>query len=172
MKTKAIMNFLEKLMERVQLAEKMDPNEIHVFNVHASYGHYQITIGPVAKVLQQRRSHRPVEINGAMHHLFVTKNHIAPHPTHQQIHNNLKGCVIMRDLTLHLKDPTGSGRKVDPVNRTRAIEAREKINLAGEKGNEMLKKLTYTGKLAKDTYKIVQEDILTALTNKQFTIDQ
>lgn len=172
MKTKAIMNFLEKLMERVQLAEKMDPNEVHVFNVHASYGHYQITIGPVEKVLQQRGSHRPVEINGAMHHLFVTKNHIAPHPTHQQIHNNLKGCVIMRDLTLHLKDPTGSGKKIDPASRTRAIEAREKINLAGEKGNEMLKKLTYTGKLAKDTYKIVQEDILTALTNKQFTIDQ
>lgn len=173
MSHKQLLSFLEKLIERVKLsAENLHPNEVHVFNVHAAYGHYQITIGPSKKVLKEKHPQRPVEINGAMHHLFVTKNHVAAHPTHKQIHDNLKGCIIMRDLTLHLKDPTGAGHKIEGSNREDAIEAREKINLAGDEGNQMLKKMVHTGKLAKETYKIIQEDILTALANKQYTVDE
>lgn len=165
-------SFLEKLLERVRLDPHLPRNEVHVFNVHAAYGHYQIMIGPADKILKKKREvgwNRPVEINGAMHHLFVTKNHVTPHPSHQQVHNNLKGCIILRNLTIHIKDPTGSGRKIDKTLKEHAIESREKINLAGPDGDKILKRMSHTGKLAKDTYKIVQEDILNALANKQYT---
>lgn len=168
-----IVSFLEKLLERVHLDLNLPPNEVHVFNVHASYGHYQVMIGPADKVLKRKKeqaSGRALEINGAMHHLFVTKNHVTPHPSHRQIHNNLKGCIIMRDLTIHIKDPTGKGSKVVKDRREQAVECREKINLAGNDGEKILKRMELTGRLAKDTYKIVQEDILNALTNKQYTI--
>ncbi|MBI4124736.1 MAG: hypothetical protein HY466_02250 [Deltaproteobacteria bacterium] len=167
-----ITSFLEKLMERVHLDPNLPPNEVHVFNVHASFGHYQVIIGPAAKVLQRKREmagNRALEINGAMHHLFVTKNHVTPHPSHRQIHNNLKGCIILRDLTVHIKDPTGKGIKVAKEQRDHAVECREKINLAGNDGEKFLKRMELTGRLAKDTYKIVQEDILNALANKQYT---
>lgn len=75
----------------------------------------------------------------------------------------------MRDLTLHLKDPTGTGKKISWETKTNAVLAREKINLAGNEGDKFLKRMELTGKLAKDTYKIIQEDILHALMNKQYT---
>lgn len=164
-------SFIEKLLERVRLDANLAPNEVHVFNVHASYGHYQVMIGPAAKILKKKAEGglRPVEINGAMHHLFVTKNHVTPHPSHSQVHNNLRGCIILRDLTVHLKDPTGSGHKIEKGVAAHAVECREKINLAGKDGDKLLKRMEWSGKLAKDTYKIVQEDILNALTNKQYT---
>ena len=171
MKQREMLSFLEKLMERVRLSPDLPPNEVHVFNVHASYGHYQIVIGPAEKIIKNgKHVARPLEISGAIHHLFITKNHIAPHPSSRQIHDNLKGCVIMRDLTIHLKDPTGSGRKVDKGNHQSQLAAREKINLAGDEGEKFVKRMEYTGRLLKDTYKIVQEDILSALENKQYTV--
>ena len=160
---KEIVSFIEKLIERVRLDPNLPANEVHVFNVHASYGHYQIIIGPAPK----NHGHS-LEISGVMHHLFVTKNNVSPHPTHRQIHNNLKGCIIMRDLTLHMKDPTGAGKKLEKANKAHAVECREKINLAGNDGEKILKRLELTGKLAKDTYKIIQEDILNALMNKRY----
>lgn len=171
MPTKEITSFLEKLIEIVHLNPDLPQNEVHVFNVHASYGHYQIMIGPASKILQNKKGHpqRHLEINGAMHHLFVTKNHVAPHPTHYQIHNNLKGCIILRDLSVHIKDPTGFGKKLMPEIKQHAVECREKINLAGQEGDKFLKRMELTGRLAKDTYKIVQEDILNALIHKQYT---
>lgn len=165
-------SFLEKLADRVRLDPNLPPNEVHVFNVHAAYGHYQVIIGPASKVMHRKKEailHRPLEINGAMHHLFVTKNHVTPHPSHRQVHNNLRGCIILRDLTVHLKDPTGGGHKVEKAVQKYAVECREKINLAGQEGDKILKRMEWTGKLAKDTYKIVQEDILNALANKQYT---
>lgn len=169
MRHREIISFLEKLLERVKLSPNLPPNEVHVFNVHASFGHYQVIIGPAQKILKKDHPARPVEINGALHHLFVTKNHVAPHPSQKQIHNNLKGCVIMRDLSLHIKDPTGAGRKLAIGNKLEAVQAREKINLAGGEGDQFVKRMEQTGKLVKDTYKIVQEDILNALVNKQYT---
>lgn len=170
MQHREIMSFVKKLMERVKLSPDSTPNEVHVFDVHAAYGHYQVIIGPADKVAKQSNSNnRPVEINGSLHHLFVSKNHITPHPSHHQIHNNLKGCIIMRDLTVHMKDPTGTGRKLDSQTRNNALSVREKINLAGQDGEKLLKRMENTGKLAKDTYKIIQEDILNALAMKQYT---
>lgn len=168
MKHREVISFVRKLMERVKLDPNLNPNEVHVFNVHAAYGHYQVIIGPADKVARQSNG-RPVEINGSLHHLFVSKNHITPHPSHHQIQNNLKGCVIMRDLTVHMKDPTGTGRKLDARTRQSALLVREKINLAGQDGEKFLKRMGHTGKLAKDTYKIIQEDILNALAMKQYT---
>ncbi len=165
-------SFLEKLVEMVHLNPKFPPNEVHVFNVHASYGHYQVVIGPTTKVGHHQKNaqmRRSLEINGVMHHLFITKNNVSPHPTHKQIHNNLKGCIILRDLTLHMKDPTGSGKKLAKENKQHAVESREQINLAGQDGEKILKRMAVSGKLAKDAYKIVQEDILNALMNKQYT---
>lgn len=169
---KELISFLEKLIQRIRLSPNLPPNEVHVFNVHAAYGHYQIIIGPAEKIQKSKNPKRPVEINGNMHHLFVTKNHVSAHPSHKQIHDNLKGCIVMRDLTLHLIDPTGSGHKLDGKTKVGGITAREKINLAGDEGNRFLNRMLHTGKLAKDTYKIVQEDILNALVNKQYTVEQ
>lgn len=167
MKRKEIIPFLEKLLQRVRLDPNFPPDEVHVFNVHAAYGHYQVIIGPADKVTKMHPG-RPLEINGVMHHLFVTKNHVATHPSNRQVHNNLKGCIIMRDLTIHIKDPTGSGRKLVGTNKQSAVAAKEEINLAGTEGHRLLNRMVHTGKLAKDTYKIVQEDILNALVNKQY----
>ena len=171
MQHRELFSFLEKLMERVRLSPNLPPNEVHVFNVHASYGHYQIVIGPAEKIFQNKHPMRPIEINGAIHHLFVTKNQIAPHPSSKQIHDNLKGCVIMRDLTIHLKDPTGTGRKVEKGAKESQLVAREKINLAGPDGEKFMKRMEHTGRLLQDTYKIVQEDILSALADKQYTME-
>lgn len=152
--------FLAELMQRGQLDAlvKNSRGELHL-DIHASFGHYQVA-------LQSSR----LKINGVMHHLFVTKSRVAPHPTHRQIHDNLRGVVIIRNLTLHLEDPTGSGRKLLPQSRTEGISAKEKINMAGESGEKLLQRMTATGALAKQTYKIVQEDILNAIANHQYSI--
>lgn len=156
------MSFVLHLLELGKAGAIPQKHEVKVFDVHASYGHYQIMIGG---------KHHPnsLEINGAMHHLFVTKSKVTPHPSHHQIQGNLKGVIVLRDLTIHLDDPTGSGKKLAPNSKQGTICAKEKINMAGPEGEQILKRMELTGKLAKETYKIIQEDILNALANKQFS---
>lgn len=81
-------------------------------------------------------------------------------PSHEAIDNNLKGTVIIKGLTVHLKDENGDGLDLnDPENMSAAVEARERINLAGENGDKTIMRLKQTGKLAKETYRIIQTDI-------------
>lgn len=155
-------------MELIELPKDAKPDEVHVFNVHANYGNYQIAIGPKSQreTKQVESKEWPVEINGDLHHLFVSKRNIAPNPSHSLVSQNLKGCVIIKDLTFHLVDPTGSGRKLENRSATQTLYAREKINLAGEEGTRLLRNMEESGKLAKAAYRIVQKDILKALTKR------
>lgn len=168
MKQRNIKNFLEQFLSSMELVKKLNGEECHIFEVHASFGSYQIMIGPREKNMRQGREVRPIEINGAMHHLYLTPNHVKAHPSAREIDNSLKDCVIMRDLTIHIKDPTGSGRKVDSAVKRYAVTAKEEINLAGQAGEQLKTRMIHTGKLAKDAYKIIQEDILRAVHEKQF----
>ena len=65
---KVIVSFIEKLIERVRLDPDFPANEVHVFNVHAAYGHYQVIIGPAPK----NHGHS-LEISGVMPSWAVPK---------------------------------------------------------------------------------------------------
>lgn len=146
--------------------KKMRPKEIRVFNVNANYGTYQVKIGPEHSPLTCRQlgTHphsRPIEIHGELHHLFIENgNAVSAIPSHEAIDNNLKGTVIIKGLTVHLKDEQGNGHEVaNPPETTHTVEARERINLAGENGEKSVMRLEQNGKLAKETYRIIQSDI-------------
>lgn len=144
----------------------MRPKEIRVFSVNANYGTYQVKVGPehsplTCRQLGTRPHSRPIEIHGELHHLFIENgNNISAIPSHEAIDNNLKGTVIIKGLTVHLKDEHGNGIGVaDGPDAAHTVEARERINLAGEPGEKAVIQLEQTGKLAKETYRIIQSDI-------------
>lgn len=154
-------SFVKQLMSLVKLAQ-LKPNETHVFQVEASFGNYEVLVGPLST--QEESDHNlPIEINGELHHLVVSPEGIAPHPSHQQVQNHLKDCVIIRNMMLHLKDPTGSGETLENKNGRQVLYIKDNINIAGSKGVEHLKTVTQSGALAEAAYQIIQEDILKAL---------
>lgn len=152
-------SFVEEIIMRNKALKKLKPNDVTIFNVKGNFGSYQIKICAV----DEKFHSRPVEINGEIHHLFVTKDVIAPLPTHDEINHNMRGTVIMKDITIHLFDEKGDGiavRLEQSNGNGNGAHARKLINLAGEKGVEFLNNMETTGRLANDTYHIVQEDIL------------
>lgn len=155
--------FLEQLMGLVKLPRELGPHEIHVFNVQAKYGNYQIIIGPSDKKAKQNRS---IEINGELPHLYVSAHQIRPIPSSQQVQHHLKDCIMMRNLVIHLKDPWGDGKHLEELNSRNCIHCKEQINFAGEEGIKTLQQMQQSGTLAKATYRIVQEDILDTLRGK------
>lgn len=159
-------SFLRILMSYDPSLKNMRPREIRVFNVHANYGTYQIKVGPeysplMCRQLQTHPHSRPIEIHGELHHLFIENgNLVTPMPSNQAINNNLKGTVIIKGLAVHLRDEQGIGNELSDVpNILHAVEARERINLAGDSGEQAVMKLEQTGRLAKETYRIIQMDI-------------
>ena len=67
--------FLEKLRQTVQSLKRMKPGEVHVFSINASYGHYQIVIGPEQRGKERQDHKRPIEINGEIHPVrIITKD--------------------------------------------------------------------------------------------------
>lgn len=154
------LKFLTLLMRKAHLTRKLKHKEVAIFNVSGNYGNYQIKIGA-----EDETSHmRPIEINGKIHHLFVNKEHVEPIPTKDEIDHNLRGTIIMNDVTVHLFDSKGDGRAVtiEHVDFDGA-HPRESINLAGTDGEKLMHEIEATGKLANETYHIVQEDILKSL---------
>lgn len=158
--------FLKVLMAYDPSLKKMRPKEIRVFNVNANYGTYQVKVGPehsplTCRQLGTKAHSRPIEIHGELHHLFIENgSRVSAMPSHEAIDNNLKGTVIIKGLTVHLRDEPGTGFDLTEVpNASRAIEARERINLAGENGEKAVSQLEQTGKLARETYRIIQTDI-------------
>lgn len=147
-------------MKSSRSLHRLKPKEMTIFNVMGNFGNYQITIGA-----EEGKNHtRPIEINGKIHHLFVTRDHIEPIPTATEVKNNLKGTIIMNDVTVHLFDKNGEGKKVVIERSERdGAHAREQINLAGDEGNKIMHESEATGKLANETYHIVQEDILRSM---------
>ena len=147
-------SFMEQLLAHIQLPRELGPDDIHVVNVHARYGTYQIIIGPA------HQKNRPIDINGELHHLYIYPNRVRTMPTAQQTRDHLKGCIILRNLVLHLKDPNGDGKHLDPKKIRHCIFCKDSINLSGDEKPMWMKEMEETGKLALSTYHIVQEDIL------------
>jgi len=157
--------FIEQLKGVVESLKDMKPNEMHVLTVHANYGNYEIVIGPENP---QGHHHRSLEINGEIHHLFISPEEISPHPSKLEIHEKLKHTVIMQDLTVHLRDPHGDGAHAMGHNGdTQGVLPRGMINMAGEDGEELLHNVEENGELNDITYHIIQEDILGALSKQR-----
>lgn len=147
----------------------MRPNETHVLTVHANYGNYEIVIGPEDNDASMRKSHRrPVEINGEIHHLFISPAAVAPNPSQEQVHDKLKHTVIMQDLAVHLRDDSGEGRHAVGHNGSQiGVTARGLINMAGKEGEELLQQMEESGELNDIAYQIIQDDILHALEKRE-----
>lgn len=168
-KKRTQLSFIEQLRQAMQSLKKMKPGEIHVLSINANYGHYQIVIGPENFNRDKKEGHeRPIEINGEIHHLFVSPSNIRPNPTRKQMMENMKNTVIMRNLTIHLIDPRGDGKHVTTNgDKDSGLHAREFINLAGEKGHRLLDRVEHTDKFSLEAYRIVQRDILNAIKKEK-----
>jgi len=147
-------NFIKQLMDLLKIAQ-LKPNEVHTFQIRAGLGSYEVLIGP----------QKQIEVNGEIPHLIITPEGIVPTPSKAQIQKHLKGCVIIKNLVLHLKDPTGQGSELEK-NGAQLLLAREKINLAGEEGARKLQELEGGGKLLTTAYQLIQQDILKALSRQ------
>lgn len=145
--------FLKGLMQGGHL--HLRQKEVAIFNVVGNYGNYQVKIGPMS------HHARSIEVNGRVHHLFASGNHVQPLPTHEEINRNLKGTVVMNDVAVQLFDRTGKGFHVTIKHpKTEGAHPRESINLGGVAGKKMMENLERSGRLADEAYQIIQEDIL------------
>lgn len=156
-------SFIQQLRETIRSLKRMRPNEVHVISVDAHYGRYQIVIGPEEQDMPQRRSHRrPIEVNGEIHHLFLSPHAIRIYPSKHQVMHNMKDTVILRDLSVHLRDPDGNGKHLDREGEN-ALHPRECINLAGNEGEQLIEQVEHDRQMTMATYRIIQRDILKAL---------
>ena len=155
--------FIEQLKRTVSSLKNMKPNDMHVITVHANYGNYELVIGP-----EREGQNRPVEINGEIHHLFVSSDSITTNPTKEQVDGKLRDTVIMQDLEIHLSDPSGDGIHAEGSNGSKkGVAPRGMINMAGASGEKILQRIEENGELEDATYQIIQEDILHALEKKE-----
>lgn len=146
----------------------MKPEDMHVLTVHANYGNYEIVIGPEMPEDKGGKRHRELEINGEVHHLFISEDAITPNPSNEQIHDKLKDTVIMQDLSVHLRDANGDGQHAIGNNGSkRGVMPRGMINMAGHRGEELVHEIEENGELDDMTYQIIQEDILHALEKRR-----
>ena len=162
-------SFIVQLKDSVRSLKHIKPNEVHILSINAKYGHYQIVIGPAEKGDDDTRS---IEINGEVHHLFVSPKDVRVHPSKDQIDKNLHDTVVMRDLTIHLKDPKGDGEHLqNNEKQPETIEPKECINLAGEEGEKLVKDATHSSRVSMATYRIIQEDIISSLKEQKGKIE-
>lgn len=162
--------FIEKLREAIKSIRLMRPGEVHVVSVNANYGHYQIIIKPIqgkGSPLEKR-----IEINGEIHHLFLSPKKLAAQPSKRQMIENLKDTVIMKSLNIHIMDPKGDGRHLSIPEHSSGMHAIEYINLAGQGGNDLVDNAEHSRKYSLAAYRIIQNDILKALKKKQGSADR
>jgi hypothetical protein len=157
--------FLKELRSLVSALKDMKPGETHVLSVDANYGRYQIVIGPGKKA---KDDERPIEIEGEIHHLFVSPDKVRTHPSKEQVFENLKDTVIMRGLQVHLEDPMGDGMHLKNGSKMdNGLRAKEYINLAGSVGERIIENFRTSDEISHDTYRIIQDDVLKALKNNR-----
>jgi hypothetical protein len=136
---------------------QLRPDEVVIFNVQGSYGNYQVKVG----ALNKEDGSRSIEINGRIHHLFVSNECVRPIPSHEDVKHNMRGTIIMNDISVELFDGSGQGMNVviEP-QRPHKLHPSRHINLAGDSGKKYLNDFESSQKMADETYQIVQEDIL------------
>jgi len=147
-------SFIKKLLKKIAIDEKANPGDAYLINIKGKFGHYQLML-----VKRKDGNGWQIEINGEIHHLFLTPNGLRPLPTKNQIMNNLKDTVILKELHIHLLDQTGNGDLMF-VSPDKILQAREYINLAGVLGNKLLANARKKKSISLTAYKIVQKDIL------------
>lgn len=161
MKKKKREGFSEQLKERIR-ALKLKEGDVHVFNIHAEYGNYQVIVG--GEEGMHEKGEDGIEIKGEVHHLFLSDKGLQVIPTREQVGNNLKGMLVLRALQVHLKDSAGDGEHLDA--RVHDVDPKEIINLAGDSGENMMKKAMAESQFYEQAYKIIQMDILNSLKRK------
>lgn len=153
-------SFVQNLRKKVKSLKKMKHGDVHVFTINANYGRYKIIVGPM-----KQNNHCPVEIEGQVHHLFVSPKDIRPNPSQKQIRENLKHTVIIQDLSVHINDHSGSGKQ--PSETEGSAKPREYINLAGKEGEKIIRRAKKHGRLSRAAYNIIQKDILRTLKEEE-----
>ena len=151
---------INKLREVLPPLKKMKANEVHVINLRANFGRYQIIISA------EENDKRSLEINGQIHHLFLSPEKITANPSSNQVRDHMKDTVIMRDIDIHIVDKQGSGDIKAGKGWKEAVEAKELINLAGEQGQIILDEAKQAGHLPKAAYEIIEKDIIHALEER------
>ncbi len=148
--------FLVQLLKKERIS-RLRPDEVVIFNVQGSYGNYQVKVG----ALNKEDNTRPIEINGNVHHLFISKEHVRPIPSHEDVKHNMRGTIIMNDINIELFDSSGHGMNViiEP-QKPHKLHPSRYINLAGDSGERYLNEFESSQKMADETYRIIQEDIL------------
>jgi len=170
--------FLQELRNLIGALKHMKPGETHVLSINANYGNYQLVIRPkLSKAREgqelrngdeQEGDARTIEINGEIHHLFATPAELRTHPSKEQIIDNLKDTVIMRGVSIHLKDPKGDGEHLNALTEEEnGLHAREYINLAGNKGEDIIDRVESDDEISYETYQLIQKDIIAALKKDQ-----
>lgn len=157
-------SFFQELRNASAALHDMKPGEKHTLSINANYGHYQLIIGPGSNGDGKKHGDNQIEISGEIHHLFVSPDAVRAQPSIEQRTENLKNTVIMRNCTIHIKDPLGDGDHIAELNdRNKGVHARECINLAGPEGDHLIKEMEQSERMTLEAYKIVQQDILRVL---------
>ncbi len=163
--------FLKELRSLIGALKHMKPGETHILSIDANYGHYQLVIGPDKNAMSDE-DERSIEIEGEIHHLFVTPDEVRAQPSKNQMMENLKDTVIMRGLHVQLKDPKGDGECLKCSEGYNGLRAKEYINLAGKAGDDIIEKVESSDEISLETYRLVQKDIIKALKkNKRKSLD-
>lgn len=159
-------SFVAQLRQGLRSLKFGKRGEMHILNINANYGHYQIVIGPMRRRrgAEKLNSH-PIEIHGEIHHIFLSPHAVRVHPSKRQMMKNMKDTVIVRDLTVHIHDPKGDGRHISALGEN-DLRAREYINLAGRAGEHLLEEARHSRNFSMATYRIIQTDIISALREK------
>lgn len=152
----------QKLREVVSPLKNIKENEVHILNIRANYGNYQVIIAPSKEAANKHK----LEINGQIHHLFVSPDRISAKPSELQVKHHMKDTIILRDLNVHLVDKGRTHKPETAAGWKHAVEVREKINLAGKEGSNLLQNIESNGKLSKAAYDIIEEDIIQALNDR------
>jgi len=154
--------FIDELLSSFSSFRDMKPGETHVINVNANYGRYQIVI------ICKKRGGKDgsIEIDGKIHHLFLSPDGLSVMPSKEQIAKNLNNTVILKNLEVHIRDPKGDGKHMATLGKQPFMQPDEYINLTGKDAETMLNRIRREKRASLAAYKIVQMDILNALRKR------
>ena len=155
--------FVEELVKRQSEGHEIGQRDVMVFNVNGEFGHYSVKIGPETTSRKNGRKcvKRAIEIDGEVHHLFITKGHASPFPEEDEVNHNMKHTLIVKGIRVHFTslDCGRAKLKIETEKRSSFVPS-EKINLAGEEGDKMMELLDKSSDIIHETMMIVKEDIL------------
>ena len=161
--------FLARLRRVIPTLRSLGPQESKTFDVQAQFGEYHITIGPEYSATHCRQLHvplhsRPIQVEGEIDHLFLEPDQVCAFPSRELVNQQLRTTVVINGVRVHIFDLHGDGAsyRANPTPASR-VEIRQAINLAGPEGEDRLVNYQRSGALTRETYRIIQEDVLKLL---------